>query len=200
MTNKTDNSKDMIYAPSQEVVSQAYIKNWEEMAKRADADYIGFWADCARELIDWHNPWQRVLDDSRKPFFKWFVGAKTNIIHNAIDRHLTTAHRNKLALIWEAENGEQRTFSYHALNREVSKFASVLKALGVKKGDRVTIYMGRVPELPIAMLACAKIGAVHSVVYGGLEPVPYSLPPTITSGVPSSAYCMAASKIPCRGS
>jgi len=169
MTENKENSKDALYDPSPEVLAQTYIKNWEEVAKRADADYTGFWADCARELIDWYNPWQKVLDDSKKPFFKWFVGAKTNIIHNAIDRHLTTARRNKLALIWEAENGEQRTFSYFALNREVGKFASILKALGVKKGDRVTIYMGRVPELPIAMLACAKIGAIHSVVYGGFS-------------------------------
>jgi acetyl-CoA synthetase len=157
------------YYPSPEVVAQAYIKNWDECAQQADADFVGFWADRAKELIDWHEPWTKVLDDSNPPFFKWFVGAKTNIVYNAIDRHLKTYRKNKLALIWEGESGEHRSFSYHALNREVSKFASVLKALGVKKGDRVTIYMGRVPELPIAMLACAKIGAVHSVVYGGFS-------------------------------
>jgi acetyl-CoA synthetase len=169
MTDQDNNSKDQLYAPSSDVISKARIKDWDEVARRAKDDFIGFWADCARELIEWQHPWRLVLDDSEKPFYKWFVGAKTNIIHNAIDRHLKTARRNKLALIWEGENGEQRTFSYFALNREVSKFASVLKALGVKKGDRVTIYMGRVPELPIAMLACAKIGALHSVVYGGFS-------------------------------
>jgi len=162
-------SREEVYYPSQDVLSGAYIKDWIEVARRADEDFIGFWEHCAKELIDWHHPWTKVLDDSNKPFFKWFIGARTNIVHNAIDRHLKTARRNKLALIWEGEKGEQRTFSYFALNREVSKFASVLKALGVKKGDRVTIYMGRVPELPIAMLACAKIGAVHSVVYGGFS-------------------------------
>lgn len=157
------------YEPSAEVIEQAHIKNWDEFAAKADADYVGFWEDRAKELIDWHEPWTQVLDDSDKPFFKWFVGAKTNIVYNAIDRHLKTARKNKLALIWESEKGEKRTFSYFALNREVSQFASVLKSLGVKKGDRVTIYMGRVPELPIAMLAVAKIGAVHSVVYGGFS-------------------------------
>ena len=166
---ETDPNHDEFYYPSPDVVAQAYVKNWDEVAQRADADFVGFWEDRAKELIDWHAPWTQVLDDSNKPFYKWFVGAKTNIIYNAIDRHQKTARKNKLALIWEGEKGEQRTFSYFSLNREVSKFASVLKSLGVKKGDRVTIYMGRVPELPIAMLACAKIGAVHSVVYGGFS-------------------------------
>jgi acetyl-CoA synthetase len=166
---KTSNSNQEWYRPSPDVVAQAYIKDWEEVARRADKDFVGFWEDCAKEFIDWHVPWTQALDDSNKPFFRWFVGAKTNIVFNAIDRHLKTHRKNKLALFWEGEKGEHRTFSYFSLNREVSKFASVLKALGVKKGDRVTIYMGRVPELAIAMLACAKIGAVHSVVYGGFS-------------------------------
>ncbi len=110
-----------------------------------------------------------MLDDSEKPFYKWFTGGKTNIVHNAIDRHLKTWHRNKLALIWEGEPGDVKTFSYHALNREVSKFANVLKSMGVRKGDIVTIYMPQIPELAIAMLSCAKIGAAHSVVYGGFS-------------------------------
>ena len=166
---ESDSNHDEFYFPSPDVVAQAYVKSWDEVAQQADADFVGFWEERAKELIDWHAPWTQVLDESNKPFYKWFVGAKTNIVHNAIDRHLKTARKNKLALIWEGEKGEQRTFSYFSLNREVSKFASVLKSLGVKKGDRVTIYMGRVPELPIAMLACAKIGAVHSVVYGGFS-------------------------------
>lgn len=157
------------YWPSKEVLEQAHIKDWEEIARTADEDFVGFWEERARELIQWHQPWTRVLDDSEKPFYKWFVGAKTNIVYNAIDRHLRTFYKNKLAFIWEGEPGDHRTLSYFELNREVSKFASVLKALGVKKGDRVTLYMGRVLELPIAMLACAKIGAVHSVVYGGFS-------------------------------
>ena len=109
------------------------------------------------------------MDDSQAPFFKWFVGGKTNIVHNALDRHLRTYHKNKLALIWEGEPGDVRTFSYFALNREVCKFANVLRSMGVRKGDIVTIYMPRIPEQVIAMLATAKIGAVHSVVYGGFS-------------------------------
>ncbi len=164
-----DGQSQELYPPSDAVVQQAYVKDWDALAQTADEDFVGFWEARARELVDWYEPWTKVLDDSNKPFYKWFVSAKTNIVLNALDRHQKTHRRNKLALIWEGENGEQRTFSYHALNREVGKFASVLKALGVKRGDRVTIYMGRVPELPIAMLACAKIGAVHSVVYGGFS-------------------------------
>ncbi len=110
-----------------------------------------------------------MLDRSNAPFYKWFVGGKTNIALNALDRHVKTYRRNKLALIWEGEPGDRREFSYWRTWREVNKFANVLKSLGVKKGDRVTIYMGRVPELVFAMVACAKIGAVHSVVFGGFS-------------------------------
>ncbi len=157
-----------IYRPSASVVDQANIHDWDAMADFARRDLRGFWEERAKELV-WFQPWDKVLDDSNPPFYKWFVGAKTNIVYNCLDRHIATWRRNKLALIWEGENGDLRTFSYHALNREVCKFSNVLRSMGVKKGDRVTIYMGRVPELPIAMLACAKIGAVHSVVYGGFS-------------------------------
>jgi acetyl-CoA synthetase len=109
------------------------------------------------------------MDDSRAPFFQWFPEARTNIVHNALDRHVATWRRNKLALIWEGEPGDLRTFSYHALHREVGQFAQVLKSMGAQRGDRITIYMGRIPEIVIAMLACAKIGAIHSVVYGGFS-------------------------------
>ena len=157
-----------IYKPSPEIVAAANAKSYEELARWADEDLPGFWAAQA-EQFEWFEKWDRVLDDSEKPFYKWFVGGKTNIVHNCLDRHIKTWRRNKLALIWESEDGEVRTFSYHALHREVCQFANVLRSMGVKKGDRVTIYMGRVPELPMAMLACAKIGAVHSVVYGGFS-------------------------------
>ncbi|MFA5804166.1 MAG: acetate--CoA ligase [Melioribacteraceae bacterium] len=110
-----------------------------------------------------------MIDDSDKPFYKWFSGAKTNIAYNCLDVHVKTFRRNKLALIWEGENGESKAYSYFALHRETCKFSNVLKSLGVQKGDRVTIYMGRTPEIIIAMLACARIGAVHSVVYGGFS-------------------------------
>jgi acetyl-CoA synthetase len=157
-----------IYVPSASVLAKANINNRAILAQMADQDLSKFWEDQAKEF-EWFEPWQKVLDDSHKPFFKWFVGAKTNIVYNCLDRHVQTWRRNKLALIWEGENGESRTFSYHALNREVCMFSNVLRSMGVKKGDRVTIYMGRIPELPIAMLACAKVGAVHSVIYGGFS-------------------------------
>lgn len=157
-----------IYYPSEEIVSKAYIQDYTAMYKRSLEDPELFWADQAEEL-DWYEKWEQVLDDSNPPFFKWFVGGKTNIIQNALDRHVKTFRKNKLALIWEGEPGDVRTFSYFALNREVCKFANLLRSLGVKKGDIVTIYLPRVPEQVIAMLACAKIGAPHSVVYGGFS-------------------------------
>ena len=157
-----------IYYPSPEVVEQAYIKDYDAVREKALADIEAFWAERAQEL-DWFEPWEKVLDDSNAPFYKWFVGAKTNIVYNALDRHVQTWRKNKIALIWEGENGDQRSCSYYRLWQEVNKFANILRSLGVKKGDTVTIYMGRIPELPIAMLATAKIGAIHSVVYGGFS-------------------------------
>ncbi|MBI2758304.1 MAG: acetate--CoA ligase [Chloroflexi bacterium] len=158
-----------VYFPSEAVIQQARLKDWDALAEKARKDPQAFWAAEAEEL-EWFKKWDKVLDDSKKPFFKWFVGAKTNIVHNAIDRHLNSYRKNKLALIWESEDGKlERTFSYHALNREVSRFANIIKAMGIVKGDRVTIYMGRVPEIMFAMLACAKIGAIHSVVFGGFS-------------------------------
>src|SRR6516225_5810371 len=157
-----------LWIPPADVVKGAHVKDYDKLRSEASRDIEKFWEARAKEL-DWHAPWTQVLDASRAPFYKWFVGAKTNIVHNAIDRHLTTATRNKLAFIWEGEDGTVRTYSYHRLNREVTQFANVLRSMGVAKGDRVTIYLPRIPELPIAMLACAKIGAVHSVVYGGFS-------------------------------
>ena len=158
-----------VYYPSEQVVAQARVKDWDALAEKADKDLEGFWAEEASEL-EWYKKWDKVLDDSKKPFFQWFTGAKVNIVHNCIDRHLKTYRKNKLALIWESEDGhDHRTFSYFAMNREVTRFANIIKAMGVRKGDRVTIYMGRIPEIAFAMLACAKIGAVHSVVFGGFS-------------------------------
>ena len=167
MSDDQANTKD-IYRPSAEFLGSTSLPHPQEVIKRAETDLAGFWEDQAREFV-WFSPWQKVLDEDDKPFYKWFVGATTNICYNCLDRHVATWRRNKLALIWEGEKGEQRTFSYQALSREVCMFANVLRSMGVHKGDRVTIYMGRIPELPIAMLACAKIGAVHSVVYGGFS-------------------------------
>ncbi|HEX9674742.1 MAG TPA: acetate--CoA ligase [Anaerolineales bacterium] len=157
-----------VYHPPQEVAAQAHVPDWGKLLAEADADYLGFWEARAREL-EWQAPWRTVMDDSRAPFFQWFPEARTNIVHNALDRHVATWRRNKLALIWEGEPGDLRTFSYHALHREVGQFAQVLKSMGAQRGDRITIYMGRIPEIVIAMLACAKIGAIHSVVYGGFS-------------------------------
>ncbi|MBI5216232.1 MAG: acetate--CoA ligase [Ignavibacteriae bacterium] len=157
-----------VFYPSQEVIEQARVKDWDALAKFADENLEEFWSNEANEL-EWYKKWDKVLDESGKPFYKWFVGAQVNIVHNALDRHQQTSHKNKLALIWVGEDAQVRTYSYYALNREVSQFANVLRAMGLKKGDRVTIYMPRIPEIVIAMLACAKIGAIHSVVYGGFS-------------------------------
>jgi acetyl-CoA synthetase len=157
-----------VYFPAPEIAAQANVKDYDALYKRSIKDPEGFWAERAEEL-EWYKKWDKVLDDSNPPFFKWFVGGKTNIVHNALDRHLKTYRKNKLALVWEGEPGDTRTYSYHALNREVCKFANVLRSMGARKGDIVTIYMPRIPEQMIAMLACAKIGAAHSVVYGGFS-------------------------------
>ncbi len=157
-----------VFHPAPEIVASANVQNVDQVRREAAIDLEGYWARRAGEL-EWYRKWDKVLDESAKPFFKWFVGGKTNIVLNALDRHVKTWRRNKLALIWEGETGEVRTYSYHALNREVCKFANVLKSMGVAKGDRVTIYMPRIPETVIAMLATAKLGAIHSVVYGGFS-------------------------------
>jgi acetyl-CoA synthetase len=134
----------------------------------AERDYEGYWAKWAEEL-DWFEKWDRVLEWT-PPHAKWFVGGKLNVCHNCVDRHVKGPRRNKAALIWEGEPGDVRVLTYHGLHRRVSRFGKVLKDLGVKKGDRVAIYLPMVPEAAIAMLACARIGAIHSVVFGGFSP------------------------------
>jgi acetyl-CoA synthetase len=167
--SEKNNMEGEVFYPSQQVVDQAIARDWEALSRKAETDLTGFWEAEAEEL-GWYQKWDTVLDESNKPFYKWFDGGKVNIIHNCIDRHLKTFRKNKLALIWESEDGKQeRTFSYFSINREVSRMANIIKAMGVVKGDRVTIYMGRIPEIIFAMLACAKIGAIHSVVFGGFS-------------------------------
>ena len=156
------------YYPSDKVKELANVKDYEKLYKYSIENREAFWAEQAEEL-HWFKKWDKVLDDGCPPYYKWFKGGKINIIDNAIDRHQLTAVRNKLAIIWEGEPGDLRTYSYHALNREVCQFANILKSMGVKKGDVVTIYMPQIPEQIFAMLACAKIGAIHSVVYGGFS-------------------------------
>jgi len=160
-----------LFPPSAEFSQKAQIKSLEEYQQlydKAKADPQKFWADLAETELHWFQKWDTVLD-WQPPFAKWFVGGKINISYNCLDRHLTTWRRNKAALIWEGEPGDSRTLTYAQLHREVCQFANVLKQLGVQKGDRVGIYMPMIPEAAIAMLACARIGAVHSVVFGGFS-------------------------------
>lgn len=161
------------FPPPREFSEKAHIKSLEEyqkIYKKSIEDPEGFWGELAHDL-EWYKKWEKVLDYSfqDKIYVKWFIGAKLNATVNCLDRHLRTSRRNKAALIWEGEPGESRTYTYQQLYTEVCKFANVLKKKGVKKGDRVTIYMPMIPELPIAMLACARIGAIHSIVFGGFS-------------------------------
>lgn len=158
-----------IFHPPAEFSVQANLSRaeYEARVRQAQQDLEGFWSDVANEL-DWFARWEKVLE-WKPPFAKWFVGAKTNLAHNCIDRHLKTWRRNKAAIIWEGEPGETRVLTYHDLHREVCRFANMLRFLGVGRGDRVGIYLPMVPEAAIAMLACARIGAVHSVVFGGFS-------------------------------
>lgn len=156
-----------VFEPDQSIIDNSWVSDWKALEEKAKADPVAYWEERAREL-EWSKPWDKVLDRSDTPFFKWFTGASTNIVTNAVDRHLDTARRNKLALIWVGEDTDEvRTFSYFALNREVEQMANILLSMGVRKGDVVTIYLPRMPEIFFAMLACAKIGAVHSVVFAG---------------------------------
>ena len=135
---------------------------------RASADREAYWAEWAGQL-DWFEPWHTVLEWA-PPYAKWFQGGKLNVSHNCLDRHVGSGHGDRRALIWEGEPGDTRTFSYRELLAEVCRFSNALKGLGVGKGDRVTIYLPMIPEAAIAMLACTRIGAIHSVVFGGFSP------------------------------
>ncbi|MBW4672978.1 MAG: acetate--CoA ligase [Desmonostoc geniculatum HA4340-LM1] len=163
--------ENRLFHPSSEFSQNAQIKSLEDYKRlydKAKADPQQFWADLATTELAWFQKWDTVLD-WQPPFAKWFVGGKMNISYNCLDRHLTTWRKNKAALIWEGEPGDSRTLTYAQLHREVCQFANVLKQLGVQKGDRVGIYMPMIPEAAIAMLACARIGAPHSVVFGGFS-------------------------------
>jgi len=158
------------FEPPAEFSQHAHIKSraeYDRIYKESVDEPEKFWARIAGEL-HWFKKWDKVLEWNC-PWAKWFVGGQINLSYNCLDRHLETARKNKPAIIWESEPGEVRTLTYAELHCEVQKFANVLKSLGVKKGDRVAIYMGMTPELPIAMLACARIGAPHTVVFGGFS-------------------------------
>ena len=154
-------------APPPHVAGQATLQDYEAAYRRSIEDPEGFWAEVASEL-DWFRPWDRVFQWDY-PSFQWFLGAQCNITYNCLDRHLKTDKKNKAAFIWLGEDGSERVFTYGRLAQMVNRFANGLKSLGVTKGDRVLIYMPLTPEGAIAMLACARIGAVHSVVYAGFS-------------------------------
>lgn len=163
-------TEDRVFPPPPAFSESAHIKSMAELEKlraEASANPEGFWARMAEEL-HWFKKWDTVLD-WQPPHAQWFAGGTINISYNCLDRHLETWRRNKAALIWEGEPGEQRTFTYQQLHSEVCKFANALKRSGVGKGDRVALYMPLIPELAISMLACARIGATHSVIFGGFS-------------------------------
>src|SRR2546428_11399792 len=166
-----------VFPPAKEFSKRAHIKSLAEYRKLYNESIRSpekFWARAAKNELIWFKPWTKVLQ-WKEPFAKWFVGGRLNVTYNCLDRHLGTPVANKAALIWEGEPagpgkpGEERTITYKQLHREVCLFANVLKRNGIKKGDRVLIYLPMVPEAAISMLACARIGAVHSVVFGGVS-------------------------------
>ncbi len=167
-------AQERVIMPPEEFRSRAVIRD-PAIYQEASRDFEAFWARIAEEFVDWFRKWDKVLEwtppqpSTSPPWFKWFIGGKLNVCYNCVDRHAFSWRRTKAAIIWEGEPGDERVLTYQDLHREVQKFANVLKALGVRKGDRVTIYLPMIPELPIAMLACARIGAIHSVVFGGFS-------------------------------
>ena len=163
-------NESRLFPPPADFAAQAEIGSFEEYEKlyaRAEADPESFWAEQA-DALHWFKRWDKVLEWDL-PFAKWFVGGKLNVAHNCLDRHLTTWRKNKAAIIWEGEPGEIKTITYLQLHQEVCRFANVLKSLGVQTGDRVALYMPLVPALSVAMLACARIGATHTVIFGGFS-------------------------------
>ncbi len=163
-------TEERIFLPPKQFSEQAHIKSfaeYEQIYDQAAENPEEFWASAA-ESLHWFKKWDTILE-WKEPFAKWFVGGTLNIAYNCLDRHLETSRRNKAAIIWEGEPGEIRTITYQQLHTEVSKFANVLKKLGIKSGDRVALYMPLVPELAMAMLSCARIGAVHTVIFGGFS-------------------------------
>jgi acetyl-CoA synthetase len=163
--------EDRKFPPTAEFTAQANIKTeaqYQEMWQRAKDDPAGFWGELANANLDWFKPFDKVFEGAM-PNTTWFTGGKLNAAYNCLDRHVSTWRKNKAAIIWEGEPGDSRVLTYQDLYREVCKFANVLKQLGVQTGDRVTIYLPLVPELAIAMLACARIGATHSIIFGGFS-------------------------------
>ena len=164
----TEETQVRTYEPPEGFVSQANMQD-PSIYERAEQDFEGFWAEQAREL-HWFEEWDQVLDWD-PPEAQWFVGGKLNVAYNCLDYQVEQGRGDKTAILWEGdEPGDTRTFTYSELKAEVEKFANVLKGLGVGKGDPVSIYLPMIPELPIAMLACARIGAIHAVVFSAFQP------------------------------
>ena len=161
-----------LYHPSEGFAARANVQPgqpYETLIAKASSDPEAFWAELAESELHWFRKWDRVLDDSNAPFYKWFTGATTNMSYNCLDRHCQTWRKNRAAIIWEGEPGDQRTLTYQELLSAVERFAGVLKAQGFRAGDRAILYMPMVPELPVAMLACARLGITHSVVFAGFS-------------------------------
>ncbi|PIN70377.1 acetate--CoA ligase [Candidatus Woesearchaeota archaeon CG11_big_fil_rev_8_21_14_0_20_43_8] len=165
-------TEDRVFDPKPEFSEKAHVKSPQEhtdISKSAEDDFEGFWAEKADQLT-WFKKWDKVFTwDKEKVDIKWFVGGKLNVSYNCLDRHAESDKKDKTAILWESDGGQVRKYSFAELKSEVSRFANVLKGFGVVKGDRVCLYMGMVPELAIAMLACARVGAVHSIVFGGFS-------------------------------
>ncbi len=162
-------SEERLYPPSPEFAAHAQVKSlaeYRDLCERSARNPTEFWGELAERELHWFHKWSSVLD-WQAPDARWFVGGKTNASYNCLDRHLETARKNKVAILWEGEPGDQRMISYQELHRLVCRFANVLKSRGLKTGDRAVIYMPMLPELPIALLACARLGIIHSVVFGG---------------------------------
>ena len=160
------------FPPPADFAAEAHVKSMAEcdtLYQRGLDDPEGFWAEQAKRLLHWFKPWDTTLV-WKEPFAQWFVGGELNASDNCLDRHMTGPRKNKAAIVWEGEPGDTRVLTYQQLHHEVCKFANALKGLGLKKGDRVTIYMPMIPEAAFALLACARIGAIHSVVFGGFSP------------------------------
>src|SRR5512136_135386 len=156
---------ETFYPSSQQIGNGKILKKeWQRSIENREE----FWMEKAK-AIDWYTHPTKALDDSNAPFYKWFPDGKLNITYNALDRHIKTEKKNKLAYIWEGEMGEVRTFSFYQLYREVNKLAKAFKDAGIKKGDRIAVYLPVIPELPITLLACARVGAIHTVVFSGFS-------------------------------
>ncbi len=156
-----------VFEPKEEILNRAHVKNWEKEIEKGK-DLEKYWAEKA-EQFEWFQKWDQVLDESNKPFYQWFVGGKINLAYNAVDRWIETEKRNQVAILYINERGEEKKITFYELYVQVNKLANALKNLGVKKGDTVSMYLPMCPELLISILACNKIGAVHSVVYSGLS-------------------------------